>query len=139
MKKIYAFLSLTLLLVSCVTLMPTATPEPTFEPVEQIPPTDPNTPIEISAGSEFQIVIESNVTTGYHWEIVGESDPNIVEFVSRDYISTSEPGLVGGGGVDIWIFKAIHDGDATIVLGSYPPSNDSVDPEQTVTFTVHVK
>ena len=141
MKKMVTFLSITLLLISCVTLMPTATPEPTFEPVEQIPVpvTDPNIPIEVSAGSEFQIIIESNPTTGYHWEIVGELDANIVEFVSRDYKSTSEPGLVGGGGVDIWVFKAVNAGDAFIVLGSYPPSNDPVDPEQTVMFTISVK
>ena len=139
MKKMVAFLSLTLLLISCVTLMPTATPEPTFEPVEQIPVTDPNTPIEVPAGSEFQIIIESNPTTGYHWEIVGELDANIVEFVSRDYKSTSEPEMVGGGGVDIWVFKAVNAGDASIVLGSYPPSNDPVDPEQIATFTVSVK
>ncbi len=105
----------------------------------QLEITDPGQTIEADAGSEFQIVIESNPTTGYHWEIVGELDVDVVRHVSTDYQSTSEPGVAGGGGVDIWTFNAVGPGSATIVLGSYPPSNDPVEPENTVTFNVTVK
>jgi predicted secreted protein len=105
----------------------------------QLEITDPAAAIETQSGSEFQIVIESNPTTGYHWEIVGDLDASLVEFVGRDYVSTSEAGLAGGGGVDIFTFKAVSSGSATIVLGSYPPSNDPVDPEQTVSFTVNIQ
>ena len=105
----------------------------------QLEVTDPGQTIEASAGDEFQIVIESNPTTGYHWEIVGELDVNVVKHVSTDYQSTSGADQVGGGGGDIWTFTAVGPGSAAIVLGSYPPSNDPVEPENTVTFNVTVK
>jgi predicted secreted protein len=102
-------------------------------------PTDPETAIQAQAGREFTIVLESNPTTGYHWDIVGELDGAVVEFVSQEYQSTSAPGLVGGGGLDVWTFKAVGAGEATITLGHFPPSNDPVDPAETQTFTVNVK
>jgi len=35
---------------------------------------DAQQPIEISAGKEFNIILESNPTTDYDWAIVGELD-----------------------------------------------------------------
>jgi len=99
--------------------------------------TDPTKPIQVNAGDEFQILIEANATTGYHWEIIGELDK--VEFVGNDYTSTSEAGLVGGGGVELWTFKAINAGETQVFFGYFPPSNDPTDPQQITTFTVIVK
>ncbi len=101
--------------------------------------TDPQTPIQASAGNQFQIVLEANPTTGYHWDIVGELDKSVVELVSHDYQSASYPNVVGGGGLDTWTFKAVGAGQATITLGYYPPSNTPTDPAKTETFTVQVK
>jgi inhibitor of cysteine peptidase len=100
---------------------------------------DPQQPIEVGAGEEFSIVLESNPTTGYHWAIVGELDSNVVGFVKNDYTSTSDPNQVGGGGLDVWSFKAASAGQAQITLGYYPPSNELVEPQQKVIFTVTVK
>ena len=94
--------------------------------------------IEVTAGNEFKIVIESNPSTGYHWDLVGGLDGSMVQFVSTEY-RASEPVMPGSGGKDVWIFKAIAPGETSITLGYYPPSNDPVEPAQTVTFTVVVK
>jgi inhibitor of cysteine peptidase len=110
----------------------------TEAPVPQLQISDPGKNIEVVAGNEFKIIIESNPTTGYHWELIGELDAGIVQFVSKDY-RADEPVLIGSGGSDVWIFKAVAAGETTITLGYYPPSNDPVDPNQTVTFTVTVK
>jgi inhibitor of cysteine peptidase len=107
------------------------------EPALQV--NDPQETIEVSAGEEFTIVLEANPTTGYHWAIVGDLDQSVVEFVKTDYTSTSDPNLVGGGGLDVWTFKAVNKGQAQITLGYYPPSNDPVEPQQTTTFTVNIK
>lgn len=98
---------------------------------------NPTKQLEAEVGSEFKIVIDSNPTTGYHWELVGEMDENIVEFVSRDYRADT-PQTVGSGGVDVWVFKALAVGETTIMLGYYPPG-DSTEAQQTVTFNVVVK
>ena len=101
--------------------------------------TDPQVPIEVKAGQEFNLVFEANPTIGYHWAVVGDLDQNVVEFVKNEYTSTSAPNLVGGGGLDVWTFKTVNPGGAQITLGYFPPSNEPVDPQQTMLFTVIVK
>lgn len=99
---------------------------------------DPSQPIETAPGKDFTIVLEANPTTGYHWELVETPDSAIVEFISRDY-NADEPAAVGSGGLDVWTFRANAAGETSITLGYYSPSNDPVEPEQIVTFTVIVK
>ena len=134
MKRILAFLTIAMLLSACS--LAGATEEPTVVP--QLNISDPAKILEASAGNEFKIIIDSNPTTGYHWEIIGEVDADVVEFVSRDFRG-DEPVAVGSGGVDVWVFKAVAAGETDITLGYYPPSNDPVEPQQKVTFTVTVK
>lgn len=93
--------------------------------------------VETTVGKEFKVVLESNPTTGYHWEVVGDLDKNIVELVSRDYRS-DQPVMPGSGGSDVWVFKGVGVGETTITLGYYPP-DASAEPQQTRTFTVKVK
>lgn len=98
---------------------------------------DPARHLEAVAGKEFKIILDSNPTTGYHWEIVGELNGNVVEFISKNY-KTDGLQVVGSGGKDVWVFKAVAAGETTIVLGNYPP-DASADAEETITFTVIVK
>jgi inhibitor of cysteine peptidase len=136
MKK-YFLLVLAALLAACAapTAAPTANPaaggtRPAL--------TDPATPIEVQAGETFHIVVASNPSTGYRWELVGELDGNIVEFVSSGY-TADEPVMPGSGGVDVWAFKAVAAGETQITLGSYPPDTNVTEPENTVTFNIVVK
>jgi predicted secreted protein len=99
---------------------------------------DPAKILSATAGSEFKIVIESNPSTGYHWDLVDEPDESVVQFVSNEFRG-GEDAMPGSGGVEVWTFKAVSAGEATINLGYYPPSNEPTDPQQTVTFTVTVK
>lgn len=98
---------------------------------------EPGKSIEVAAGNEFKIVIESNPSTGYHWDLVGALDESIIQFVSRDY-RADEPVMPGSGGKDVWVFKAIAAGETTITLGNFPPGVDGT-AAQEVTFTVVVK
>ena len=123
MKKIIGLLLISILLTACS---------------RSVKPSDPQVKIETSTGQEFKVVLESNPSTGYHWEIVGELDGSIVEFGSREY-RADKPITLGSGGSDVFIFKATGAGETTIILGYYPPSNDPIDPEQTKTFKVVVK
>lgn len=90
-------------------------PNPTSIPTEvaQTRPaiTDPFQPMEVLAGETFNIVIDSNPSTGYHWEIVNELSG--VEFVSTEY-TADEPVAPGSGGVDVWMFKAVSSGETQI-------------------------
>lgn len=147
MKKTYLLLSVAILSVACLTLAPAA--EPTLEPTsvpaidptpetaaEPIATSDPAQIIDAQAGETFVIVLDTNPSTGYHWEVMGEIIG--AEFVSRDYIA-DEPVMPGSGGKDVWTFKALSAGDAQITFGSYPPSTEGGEAQQTVTFNIAVK
>lgn len=101
-------------------------------------PSAPEVVIEKIIGEEFRLVLESNPSTGYHWEAMGGLDSQVVELINKYYQSTNEVTLVGGGGVEIWVFRAAGKGETTITLGYYPPSNSGAEPEKTQTFTVIV-
>lgn len=131
MKTIFVFLCTAIVLASCST-----PPAPTTAPQTSPALTDPSQPIEVQTGETFNIVIESNPTTGYHWEIIGELSN--IEFTSRDY-QASEPIATGSGGIDIWTFKAVSSGEAQITLGYFPPDMNATEPEQTVAFSIIVK
>jgi inhibitor of cysteine peptidase len=98
---------------------------------------DPAKQLEAAAVNEFKIVIAANPSTGYHWELAGELDEEIVQFVSREY-RAGKPVMPGSGGVDVWTFKAVAAGETTITLGYYPPSSGE-EAEQVVTFSLTVK
>lgn len=132
MKKTFAIILLASLLIGCSTLTPTPNPAGDTRPAL----TDPAQTIEVQAGDVFHIVVDSNPSTGYHWDIVGEL--NGVEFVSTEY-TADEPVMPGSGGVDVWTFKAASAGQTQITLGSYPPDPNVTEPGQTVTFSIVVK
>ena len=134
-STLYLLLASVVFLAACAA--PTPVP-PTADPASSSMPaiTDPSQPIVVNAGDTFMIVVESNPSTGYHWELVG--DLTGVEFISREY-TPSEPVLPGSGGVDVWAFKAISAGETQITLGSYPPGVNGGEPEQSFTFSVKVK
>jgi inhibitor of cysteine peptidase len=109
----------------------------TESPANGLVISDPGKTIEVAAGNEFKIVIESNPSTGYHWELVGELDGGILQFVSKDY-RANEPVMPGSGGVDVWTFHAVAAGETTITLGYYPPGQGEP-AAQEVAFAVVVK
>lgn len=140
MIRISLVMTAIMLLTGCGTASPT--PNPTLPPIAEtqntlLEPTDHTQLIRVKAGATFDLVVPSNPSTGYHWAIIPELDGKLVEFVAQDYIG-KEPVMPGSGGVDVWTFRALNAGDTTIVLGFYPPGNEP-DPEESVTFSIHVE
>ncbi len=130
-----------LLITACagqsLTFTPIVSP-PDIPPVEKYILTDPATPIETTAGSEFYIAVPSNPSTGYHWQVMNDWDSKVMVVHATEYQSTSPEGLVGGGGMDIWVFDAVGPGETTFKVSYFPPANNNT-PEQTMTFMVQVK
>lgn len=140
MKRIFLVFVLTILLTGCATL--SFTPTPTLPPTAETPnplpePTDPTQLITVPSGETFDIVLPSNSSTGYRWNILPELDANLLELVGQNYLA-EQPVIPGSGGVEVWTFRAISPGDTTIALGYFPPSNET-DPEETVTFSIRVE
>ena len=139
MKRICVVMLVATLLTGCAASSSTSTPTlpPTAETPTTLPePTDPTQLITVKAGDIFNLVLPSNPSTGYRWEILPELDENIVELVEQNYVA-EEPVMPGSGGMDVWTFRALRAAETTIVLGYYPPGNET-DPEETVTFSIRV-
>jgi inhibitor of cysteine peptidase len=137
----FAWIAATLL-TGCATLSAAPTPTPTLPPPAETPnalfePTDPTQLVTVKAGETFELVLPSNPSTGYRWDILPELDENIVQFVEQNYLA-EQPVIPGSGGVDVWAFRAVNAGDTTVTLGYYPPGNPD-DPQEVVTFSIHVE
>ena len=140
MKRMFVSLIVTILLAGCASssFTPTPTLPPTAETQSLLPePSDHTQLIAVKAGKTFELVVPSNPSTGYHWDVIPELDENIVQFVSQEYIP-EQPVKPGSGGVDVWTFRGINPGDTTVVLGYYPPANTN-DPEEVITFSIRVE
>src|SRR3712207_576029 len=59
--------------------------------------TDPDTPLEVEVGERFDIVVESNPTTGYEWRLIEPSDETVVRLLEQD-CQGDVPMTVGSGG-----------------------------------------
>lgn len=73
--------------------------------------------IDISVGQEFIIALGSNPTTGYSWQ--ASYDETRLELVGGE--STYEPEetdeeVVGGGGTELFRFKALKAGEVEITM-----------------------
>ncbi len=98
--------------------------------------TDPSQAIEISVGSQFIIVLESNPTTGYKWE--ASFDSNLIKLVKSDYKQAeAKPDMVGVGGKEYFTFEGLKKGDTKVTL-DYQRSWEQGSVDQKV-FNVSVK
>ena len=99
---------------------------------------DPAKAIEAEVLKDFSVVLESNPTTGFGWDISRPLDEKMVKFVSSEYVA-AETGLVGSGGREIWTFRAISPGKATISFRYVRPWEKNVPPIKETAFTVIIR
>ena len=97
-------------------------PAPATEPVPSSEPvpsgdetTEPGTIFEVDVGDEVTIVLESNATTGYTWELENPPLADVVRFVDDVYVDP-DTDLVGAAGRQELTFEAVGAGTAEISL-----------------------
>ncbi len=91
--------------------------------------------IDISVGQEFIIALGSNPTTGYSWQ--ASYDETMLELVGGE--STYEPeetdeNVVGGGGTELFRFKALASGEVEVTM-TYAQPWEGGDVGETKVFT----
>ena len=93
--------------------------------------------IEEKSGNQFVILLKSNRTTGYEWQIEGLPENNIVINTRSEYIP-DETGLVGSGGTEKWYFTANRPGSGNIDF-IYVRPWENKEPEKKDTFRIRVE
>jgi inhibitor of cysteine peptidase len=99
---------------------------------------DPGEPIVVDAGEEFAIVLESNPTTGYQWQISGDYDEKVVELEKSEFKRASDD-RVGAGGKEVWTFKALEEGFTSLSFKYLRPWETEVEPAEALAFRVIVR
>jgi len=98
----------------------------------------PGETVALNSGCRFAVRMHSNPTTGYGWQLAKPLDEKIVVLVTNDYIHP-DTRLIGAGGNEVWIFKAVGRGQVTITLKYVRPWEEDQPPVKTNVFKVVVK
>ena len=61
---------------------------------------------DIEPGDQIRAKMCSNPSTGFAWDYTIDNE-EVMEFVSNEFIETTEEEMVGAPGIDIFHFKAI--------------------------------
>lgn len=98
---------------------------------------DEGATVEATVGDTITLVLDSNVTTGYAWNLTQDLDTEVVRHVSDDYETTDDEDLDGGGGEETWVFEAVGPGTTDVAL-TYYFENEPDEPTEDFRFTVVV-
>jgi len=98
----------------------------------------------VKCGDSFVILLPSNPTTGYSWQIYEFKDSSLVAKVENTYVSEAHqtegaPVIVGAAGHEKWIFKASKKGKAVIKFKYCRPWETDDKNAITKKYTVKVK
>ena len=79
--------------------------------------------LESTSGVTINVTLDSNVTTGYTWNLVTAPDAQILKLLSSDYVSPSSSGtpLLGAGGKQVWKFQTTGRGTTSLKLAYFRP------------------
>ncbi len=93
--------------------------------------------IVLSPNHTFEIVLPSNPTTGYSWD-VQISNPNVVTNNSQKYVP-DRSGRIGVGGTSTWTLRTESVGETELVFSYLRPWEKDIEPTRVVKFTIHVR
>ena len=114
------------------------TPKPASQETMSLPTyTEDDSSITARVGETFVIKLESNLTTGYSWELSEDYSKSILELVGSEYQSPKVQ-RPGAGGHEVWQFKAVGSGTTQIQLQYRRPWEEEAAPAKTKTFGIEV-
>jgi inhibitor of cysteine peptidase len=94
--------------------------------------------IEAQAGQNFTIILKANATTGYQWQFAKPLDESIVQLISSEYLADKTK-LVGAGGKQVWMFKALKAGQTNISFKYVRPWKKNTPPQNEESFVIVIK
>ncbi|MFC1953930.1 protease inhibitor I42 family protein [Chloroflexota bacterium] len=100
--------------------------------------TDEGQSIDIGVDREFALVLGSNPTTGFNWQLTHDS--TMLELVEKKYVpgKKAEAGVVGAGGANYFRFRTLRTGETVVTL-VYRQLWEGGKTSDTKTFTINIK
>jgi len=100
---------------------------------------DPSQPIEVRAGSEFIISLESNRSTGYRWVLADSTALGPLRVVGTRYeVPRRNRDRNGAGGTERWTLRSQAAGEGVVSLVYVRPWETAV-PKDTTRFRVIIR
>ena len=93
--------------------------------------------LKMNVGDEFIIMLTSNRTTGYEWQIDRPLEGNKIKQAGLIY-TPDQTGLVGSGGKEEWRFKARGPGKSKIFFKYVRPWEKGIKPVDKKVFDVEI-
>jgi inhibitor of cysteine peptidase len=94
--------------------------------------------VEVALGGSFIVILESNPTTGFQWQLERITDEAVLELAGQEFVAP-ETALIGAGGKEIWTFKALAQGSSEISMEYRRPWEEGIEPANTFVLTVLVQ
>ena len=98
------------------------------------------TRIAIKRGGELKVILDANITTGYQWQSPTSPAPVMSLIGAPIYVGkAADPHFVGGGGANIFRFRADNPGQLALQFDYRRAWESSVPPAKTLRYTVVVQ
>lgn len=94
--------------------------------------------IEVHTGDSFMVSLCSNATTGFAWSEAAEVNQALVKQVDHEFIPPDST-TVGAAGREVWTFKSLKTGKATLFLEYSQAWEGGMKGEWTFTLNVIIK
>lgn len=99
--------------------------------------TEPGSTVTVGVGDELTIVLDSNATTGYAWELETPPPADVVRLVDEAYVEP-DTDVVGAGGRQELTFEAVGEGTAEVALWYVRSFDDPMEPADRAVFEIVV-
>ena len=95
--------------------------------------------IVLHCGDVLEVRLPANPTTGFLWSVSSSKTGVVTQQGNARYQqSAKEKGLLGGGGEEIWHYRAEHDGQTVLTFSYARPWEKGIAPARVFEWSVTV-
>ena len=99
---------------------------------------DPSQPVDVKAGDKFSIILVSNHSEGFKWQLAGSLDDQVLSLTGTNFIRPIEI-LPNAPGKEVWYFKAVSKGSTKINFDYVHSWSEGTKTYEKYSFTVDVR
>ncbi|MFW6131624.1 MAG: protease inhibitor I42 family protein [Candidatus Aminicenantaceae bacterium] len=70
--------------------------------------------VRFESGEMMKVILYSNPTTGFQWELKKISEPSVLKKMKQKYEASDDKKKSGAHGIEIWTFKALKKGKSLV-------------------------